>query len=372
MPIELFGTPLHSTRLRSRAVTMENPRGEVASGGRAEGGRKGAPCLWNLEKDRVFTFADIRGPGCIRHIWITVQNSGPNRLRNLILRFYWDDQEHPSVEVPLADFFGVCHGRNVHHESAFLATPEGKAFNCCFPMPFARRARLEVHNDTGEDAATFFFQVDYTLGDEVTPETPRFHAQFRRVPQTTLYEDYVILDGVRGRGRFLGANIGVIDHVAHPDIWWGEGEVKIYLDGDDPFPTICGTGAEDYAGSGWGLGPFHCREYGAPMAGAGARYISFYRFHGHDPVYFDQSLKVTIQQIGNDGTLEQADPEGPLKEFIAAGKYRKDRRDGLFERVDDYCSTAYWYQTLPTAPFPAFPDRALRSRDLDLDNGAVS
>jgi hypothetical protein len=364
---ELGGTPLYSPTLRSRAITAENQQGEKGKGGQEMGGRKGLPCLWNLKKDQVYTFAEIEGPGAIRHIWITVPNDGPTKLRNMILRFYWDDQPRPSVEVPLSDFFGVSHGRTVSYESAFIATPEGKGFNSYFLMPFRKKAKLTICNETGKDASMFFYQVDYTIGDDVTADTPYFHAQFRRVPNTTMTEDYVILDGVKGKGRFLGASIGLVDRFAGVGgIWWGEGEVKMYIDGDTDFPTICGTGSEDYCGSGWGLGQFHAMELGAPLIDG--KYVSFYRFHVRDPIYFSKDIKVTIQQIGNDGQHEPADPDGKLGEFIKKGWYRKDRNGGNFERVDDVCSTAYWYQTLPTQPFPPFPDRALRSLDLPASN----
>lgn len=362
-PLEICGTPLYSPTLKSRAITAENQTGAVGAGGKELNGRKGLPCLWNLKKDQVYTFAEIEGPGMIRHIWITVQDTGPQKLRNLILRMYWDGQETPSVEAPLSDFFGISHGRMRPFESMFQTTAEGRSFNCTFPMPFAKNARLTITNEMGEDAGMFFYQVDYTTGDEVTEETPYFHAQFRRVPKTTLQQDYVILDGVKGKGRFLGCNIGLVDRYHETNTWWGEGEVKFYLDGDTDFPTICGTGSEDYALSGWGLGKYANLEAGSALAG-GKKYVSYYRFHGHDPIYFSEDLKVTVQQLGNDGSMEQPDPEGPFKPFIEAGEYLKERPGGNYERVDDMCSTAYWYQTLPTEPFPALPDKALRTLDL--------
>jgi hypothetical protein len=361
--VKIGGLPLYSPTVKSRAITRENQTGEPGQGGQAGDGRKGAPCLWNLKKDQVYTFAEMDGPGVIRHIWITTPNTGPKKMRNMILRFYWDGQENPSVEAPLTDFFGVCHGKTIEHESAFTMMPEGKAFNCYFPMPFKKKAKLTICNETGEDASMWFYQVDYTVGDVITDDTPRFHAQFRRVANTTMAEDYVILDRVKGRGRYLGVNFGLVDRFAKiGGIWWGEGEVKIYIDGDDKYPTICGTGSEDYAGSGWGLGTFNMREMGTPLAGG--KYISFYRFHERDPVYFSKEIKVTIQQLGNDGQHEPKDPNGPFKEFYDRKEYAKPRPGGCFERVDDVCSTAYWYQTLPTQAFPPFPDRKLRSLDL--------
>ena len=359
MEIKLGGMPLYDPNIQSRAITAENQTGAKGQGGKELGGRKGLPCLWNLKKDQVYTFAEMEGPGVIRHIWITVENTGPVKMRNLILRFYWDDQKTPSVEAPLSDFFGVSHGRTAPFESEFLVMPEGKGFNCYFPMPFTKKAKLTVTNETGEDAGMFFYQVDYTIGDAVTEDTPYFHSQFRRALNTTMYQDYVILDGVKGKGRYMGVNLGLVDRFAGKGLWWGEGEVKIYLDGDTTNPTICGTGSEDYACSGWGLGKFSAQYMGAPLIKD--PFTSLYRFHVLDPVYFSKDIKVTIQQIGNDGKHEPADPNGPLAEFIKRGEYKKDHPGGNHERVDDMCSTAYWYQTLPTQPFPPFPDKATRT-----------
>lgn len=363
--IRLGGMPLYDPNVKSRAITAENQTGAKGEGGKEGNGRKGRACLWPFVKDQVYTFAEMDGPGVIRHIWITIEPDDPSFpliARNVILRFYWDDQETPSIEAPITDFFGVSHGRFAVHESEYTVTPEGRSFNCYFPMPFAKKAKLTVCNETGRDIGMFFYQVDYTIGDAVTEDTPYFHAQFRRVLNTTIAEDYVILDGVRGKGRYLGANIGLVDRFAKTGVWWGEGEVKMYIDGDTDYPTICGTGSEDYVGSGWGLGQFHAREMGAPLIRG--RYVSFYRFHARDPIYFSEDIKVTIQQLGNDGHMEPADPNGPLGEFIARGEYTKGPGGGNFERVDDMCSTAYWYQTLPTQPFPPFADRDVRSADL--------
>lgn len=365
--LEIFGTPLYSPRLSSRSISAENPRGEAGQGGQTANGRKGLPCLSNLRAGQAYTFAEIAGPGCIRHLWLTTEKRHPAMLRNLILRAYWDGQSQPSIEAPFGDFFGIGHGASRHFESAFLTNAEGRAFNSYFPMPFALSARLTLTNESGEDAGMFFYEVDYTLGDEVGPDTPYFHAQFRRVPNTTLYQDYIILDGVAGKGRYLGANIGLVDRYVDCACWWGEGEVKIYLDGDREYPTICGTGSEDYAGAAWGIGQFCAREFGAPFIEG--KHISYYRFHGHDPVYFSRDLKVTLQQIGNDGSVDplKLGDRPAMDSFIQSGQYKKDAPGGNYERCDDMCSTAYWYQTLPTQPFPVFPDKELRSLDLAPD-----
>ena len=360
--ILLGGLPLYSSTLKSRAITEENKTGAKGQGGQELGGRKGAACFLHLMPGQSYTFAEIEGPGVIRHIWMTIQDEGPVKMRNMILRFYWDEQTTPSIEAPITDFFGNSHGRLSSFDSEYLTVDRG-GLNCYFPMPFMNKARLVVHNESDTEVVHFFYQVDYTIGDEVSVETPYFHSQFRRVLNTTMYEDYVILDGVEGKGRFVGASMGVVDRFHGKNVWWGEGEVKMYIDGDTDFPTICGTGSEDYVGSAWGLKEFHARYFGAPLIKD--QYISYYRFHVLDPIYFSADLKVTVQQIGNDGSPDRADPNGPLGEHIANGWYKKDRLgNGNFERVDDYCSTAYWYQTLPTKPFPVFPDKQLRSNNI--------
>ncbi len=229
---QLGGAPLYDPHLQSRSVTHENRSGEKGRGGMAAAGRKGSACHGPFENATKFEMANIEGPGCIRHIWITTFPGEPLHDRNLILRFYWDDQDQPSVEAPLGDFFGLAHGRRRHFLAEFTGMPEGRGFNCHWPMPFAKRCRIEVENDIGEDCPMFFYQVDYTIGDEVTPDTPYFHVQFRRTLETVMKQDYAILDGVQGKGRFLGCNVGIIPSAPSPPFWWGEGEVKMYLDGD--------------------------------------------------------------------------------------------------------------------------------------------
>jgi hypothetical protein len=362
--ILLGGLPLYSSNLESRSISAENKTGAKGQGGKDWNGRKGSPCYLHLKPGESYIFCQIEGPGVIRHIWMTIVDEGALKMRNVILRFYWDDQTTPSVEAPISDFFGNSHGRLSPFDSEFLTVAEKQGgFNCYFPMPFKKKAKLLVQNENDTEIVMFFYEVDYTSGDVVTDKTPYFHAQFRRVLNTTMYEDYIILDGVEGKGRYMGANIGIVDRFHDKNVWWGEGEVKMYIDGDTDYPTICGTGTEDYAGSAWGIGQFSARYFGAPLIKD--QYNSFYRFHVLDPVYFSENIKVTIQQIGNDGSPDSADPNGILGEFIAKGWYKKDHLGvGNFERVDDYCSTAYWYQTLPTKPFPAFPNKYIRSKDI--------
>ncbi|MCP4251718.1 MAG: DUF2961 domain-containing protein [bacterium] len=325
----------------SRAVTWENPTGEPGSGGRAGGGRKGAPCIPLVRNGETATLMDVQGCGVIRHIWITVPDRSPEAVRNLILRMYWDGCDVPSVEVPFGDFFGTAHGRAVPMTSAYTTMTLGRGFNCYFPMPFATGARITLQNDLpdGRDMSSVFFQIDYELRPALPPNTGRFHAQFRRQNPTVLEQDYVILDDVQGPGLFLGCVIGVRALGPH---WWGEGEMKFHMDGDTDYPTICGTGTEDYFCAAWGMDLYQTPWHGCTLNLENEFFehplVSMYRFHEKDPVYFRDSLKAAIQQIG--------------------------WRDGLYERSDDWCSVAYWYQLKPNRKMPSLPDRDARTADI--------
>lgn len=275
---------------------------------------------------------------------------------------YWDGQAHPSVEVPLGDFFGVAHGRQVPMVSSLIAMQGGKGFNCWIPMPFREHARITVENDSSSPIEMFFYQIDFTVGDALSPDAGAFHAQFRRSNPCPLHEDYVILSGVEGRGVYLGTVLGV--RSLYRDCWWGEGEVKFFLDDDTSHPTICGTGAEDYMGSAWGLSEVVTPYQGAPLVDGAPGLYSIYRLHVADPIYFQRRLAVTVQQIGyGDYAAAKAHFGDDFAGYRAAGAADGDPR-GMFDLSDDYCSVAYWYQSLPSRPFPSLPTRAERVADL--------
>ncbi len=347
--------------LRSRAANAENPKGVKGAGGTARGGRKGSPSIAPVKKDETYTLLDVQGSGMVRHIWLTFPPGDPVDLRNLILRIYWDGQENPSVEAPVGDFFGLPHGAARDMQSDYVQVVGGKAYNCWIPMPFRKGARITVHNDTGHQLAHLFYQIDYTLGDDIPDDAGYFHAQFRRENPCPMYTDYTIAD-IEGRGVYLGTVLGV--RSLFTESWWGEGEMKFYLDGDTDLPTICGTGTEDYIGFAWGMMEACCPQSGCPYCDDEKGRYSIYRFHGKDPIYFENSLRLTVQQIGF------GPKEGVLKHFGAehtvypAWGSEEDETVCYYERSDDYCSTAFWYQTLPAKPFPPFPTREERSRDL--------
>ncbi|HUL53486.1 MAG TPA: glycoside hydrolase family 172 protein [Opitutaceae bacterium] len=355
----------------TRWASPENPAGEKGGAATTNLGRKGRASL-PLKAGQSCVLAEAKGTsGTIRRIWMTINERTPETLRGLRIDFYWDGGTRPAASAPLGDFFGVGLGRMAKFESALFADPEGRSFNCFVPMPFRTGMKIVLTNESGVDIAMVFYDVDYTLGDRHGDEVLYFHAWFNRENLTEYLRDYTILPKVSGRGRFLGVNVGVvINQKEFFDSWWGEGEVKIYLDGDSERPTLCGTGTEDYLGSAWGLGAFSQAYTGCTLA-EGTRFC-FYRWHVPDPVYFHSDLRVTLQQIG------LWDPRTvPL--FRAAGRrnfYMKREnaigwdapniaKYGLMERRDDVSSCAYFYLDRPDDDLPPLIDRDARIRGLE-------
>lgn len=351
--------------LDSRATSFENPSGARGAGGRACGGRKGAPNR-RLEPGERVVLADLEGPGVVRHLWMTFPPGPPERMRALLLEVFYDDLAEPSVSVPCLDFFGLPHGRPVAYHSALMAVQEGRGFNSTLPLPFRRRIRIELVN-AGERRTILYYQVDYTLQPSLPETQGLLHVAFRRENPTQLRRDFVIAEGLRGPGRFLGCNVGV--RVLDEGSWYGEGEVKVYRDGDQEHPTICGTGLEDYVGSAWGMGPHHAPHGGAPLVvapprppdalAAGPDFVGFYRWHLPDPIMYSAELRVTIQQIGAMFFLQgqEAELERYARTHPVAGEgwIRAVKPPllawGIAERVDDYCATSYVY-CLEAQPVP--------------------
>ena len=331
------------TGLVSRSISFENPTGAPGAGGRASSplgqGRKGAPTRV-LEPGERVVLCDIEGPGTIRHVWMTTFDQ-PQIFRGAVVRAWWDGQEHPSIEVPLGDFAGFAHGKPTAYESAVHSVGERAAMNFWLPMPFTSRARLELMNE-GERPMPLFYQIDYTLGDRLKEGVGRLHALFRRENPTTLGEDFELLPQRRGRGRFLGAIVGV--RVLDSKSWWGEGELKIYLDGDQDFATIVGTGSEDWVGLSFGMQETPFRFHGASLDRDG--FVSMYRWYVPDPIYWQNEVRVTMQQIGHDPERE--------------GEYL----ERLFERSDDWSTATFWYEAVPSEPLPPLSPLAQRLADL--------
>ncbi|MCR4779259.1 MAG: DUF2961 domain-containing protein [Lachnospiraceae bacterium] len=330
----------------NRSINYENKTGEKGKGGMEKSplgvGRKGSPCIPVVKSGETVTLADICGSGVIEHIWVTVTDkvSEKNRyvLRDLVIRFYWDNADLPAIECPLGDFFCLGFGASYCVNSLPVSVNPTRGMNCYFSMPFKNRAVITLENQCDEDIHAFFYQVDYCL-KPVDNDTLYFHAQWRRQKITQKGSDYAILDNIHGKGHYIGTFLGLATLERY---WYGEGEVKIYIDGDKEFPTVCGTGTEDYFGGAWSFatqkdgktiennycGPFlGYPYYSTEDTGIHNDYHTsdkvperaFYRFHLTDPIRFYKDIRVTVQQIG-----------------VYYG--------GLFERQDDVCSTAYWYQ----------------------------
>jgi len=357
-PFDPLAAAVIDTGLDSRAATFENPTGARGAGGQACGGRKGAPNRLIQPGERL-TLADVEGPGVLRHIWMTFMPAPPEEMRALVLEVYYDGATEPSVSVPCLDFFGLPLGRPVAYHSVLTSANEGRGFNAWLPMPFRRHVRVELAH-TGRRPADLYYQIDYTLQRALPPELGTLHVSFRRENPTVQKRDFVIADGLHGPGRFLGCNVGI--RVIDPANWYGEGEVKIYRDGDRELPTICGTGLEDYVGSAWGMGAHAAPYAGAPLivrrpgseeAGLGGNpdFVGFYRWHVPDPVVFARELRVTIQQIGAAFFLpgQEKELEAYARTNPAAGRgwLREPGSPllawGIAERIDDYCATAYVY-----------------------------
>ena len=294
----------------------------------------------NVAAGETYTVAEITGSGAIQHIWMTP--TGNWRLS--ILRMYWDDEKDPSVEVPVGDFFAMGWGKYAPISSLAVCVNPGSAFNSYWPMPFRRKARITLQN-VDDKPMTVYYQVDYTLAP-VSKDAAYFHAQYRRVNPLPFKQVYTIVDGIKGKGQYVGTYMawGV-----HNNGWWGEGEIKFYMDGDKDFPTINGTGTEDYFNGSYDFENQEKKQYEeftSPYSGLvqvikpdglyqSQQRFGLYRWHIVDPVRFDSDLRVTIQALG----------------WRNGGKY--------LPLTDDISSVAYWYQTEPHVAFPKLAPKEL-------------
>ena len=351
--LNILGGLPYSSGVVTRQISAENPTGD-----------KGGGCKWepNPEDPNLFhsgpamalgrgwkvrpfipvpagetvILADINGPGCINHFFIT---SDIPRYRDLVLRFYWDHEEDPSVEVPMGDFFAMGHDAVPHlvHSLPVVVAPR-RGCNSYWQMPFRSHARITLENGGPEEANVLAYRVLYKL-HEIPEDAAYFHAQWRRSMTRRDYPEHVIVDDIKGRGLYVGTYLA---WVALSQGWWGEGEVKFYIDGDKEFPTMADNGTEDYFGGAWGFADqegleqsFNAPFLGLPLADynnkEGPRRYSLYRWHLLDSIGFEKDLKVTVQALG----------------WWSGRKYQP--------LTDDVSSVAYWYQREPHATFPELP-----------------
>lgn len=257
---ELYQAPPPGTH--TRWVSPENPSGAKGAGGKVNQGAKGMAFIV-VKPGETATLADIQGAGIIHRMWLSGTIPRNEEQRRLVrLGMYWDGAKRPAVAAPIGDFFGVGLGLLVPFESALFASPEARSYNFTIPMPYRRSAKLLLVNESKAHALVWY-DLNYTEVAQHQSDVLYFHAAWRREPKTALGKDFEILPKVRGKGRYLGANIGVIGSPEYRGTWFGEGEVKVYLDGDTKWPTLVGTGTEDYIGSGWGQGQYHDRVHGS-------------------------------------------------------------------------------------------------------------
>jgi len=334
---------------KTRSISAENSTGEKGKAGMAiEGtganaardlgqGWKVSPSI-RIEPKQTLTLAEIEGPGAIQHIWMTITG----HWRFSILRVYWDGETEPSVEVPAGDFFACGWGRYAQVSSMAVYVNPGSGLNCYWEMPFRKSCKITMEN-LDNNRITLYYQIDYTLTN-VSEDAAYFHAQFRRSNPLPYKTVHTLLDGVKGWGHYVETYIawGVNNNG-----WWGEGEIKFFLDGDKKFPTICGTGTEDYFCGSYNFenrDTHRYQEYTTPYAGlpqvirpdglySSQQRFGLYRWHIMDPIRFEKDLRVTIQALG----------------------WRNDRR--YLPLQDDISSVSFWYQTEPHAPFPTLPEK---------------
>lgn len=357
--------------IESRWASHENPTGEKGKGGKARGGRKGA-AWFTLEANEEAVLAETHGrSGMLRRIWITINERCWETLRGVILEIYWDGAEKPAVHAPIGDFF--CHGigRMAVVKNALFSSPEGRSFNCFIPMPFKTGMKVLVKNESGRQVKHFYYDVDYTLGDKWENTNLYFHCWFNRENPTTARKDFEILPFIQGAGRYLGVNLGVrCNTERYFQTWWGEGEVKVYLDDDDKYPTLCGTGVEDYVSTAWGQDYYYDLYHGSQIYDKENMEIACYRFHIPDPIYFHDNIRVTIQQIGGIDTNDELNKAkfyfyetttGYEYESVNGGKINFPEIDGknvmpeLFEREDDWSCCTYFYFERPENDLPIIP-----------------
>ena len=306
---ELYQAPPPGTH--SRWISPENPTGGKGAGGKSNRGAKGAAFIV-VKPGETAVLADIQGAGIIHRMWLSGTIPRSEEQRRLVrLEMYWDGATKPAVSAPIGDFFGVGLGLAVPFENALFSNPEGRSFNFTIPMPYRKGAKVQVINEA-KSYALIWYDLNYTTVKRHAADVMYFHAAWRRELKTEAGRDFEIMPRVIGNGRYLGANIGVIGNPDYRGTWFGEGEVKIYLDGDAKWPTLVGTGTEDYIGSGWGQGVYHGRYSGSLVSDNKNDLYAFYRYHLDDPVYFHQNCRVTIQQIGNTSTER-------VREMLAKG-----------------------------------------------------
>lgn len=364
----------------SRLSSFENLNGTKGQGGKTNKTGKGRAFEF-MKAGETKTLLNIRGEGIIQRIWMTIDQN-PVKLRSLRLQIFWDQSEKPAVDVPMGDFFGYNLGKKVAFENIFFSSGEGRSFNCFIPMPFKKGARVLLVNE-GSELVKLFYDIDFVY-QKTSAAALYFHAYWTRQMSSAVGDDFLVLPRLTGKGRFLGMTVGVNTDSSYRNSWWGEGEVKMYMDGDKELPTIVGTGTEDYIGSAWGLGTFTNMYQGCTVASDSLRQFNFYRWHVPDAIYFSKDIKVVLQQIGgwmrndvrelikNGARLKPVTIDGPggfvtLLDMPDPPDIMKDNfPEGWvnFYRVDDYSAVSYLYLDKPSSGLPGLPSLETRLKNV--------
>ena len=369
--------------LTAKWISFENPTGEKGKGGMENNKAKGHPCD-DIPAHTSITLMDYTGSGLIQRIWLTISDRSAYMCRGLVINMYWDGNSKAAVSAPIGDFFGQGFERKIAFENELFTSGEGRSFVSFIPMPFKSHAKIELVNDTDQDLDMIFYDIDMQALKSWSAHNLYFHGYWHRDTATALAQDFEILPNVIGKGRYLGTNISVIDNKIYESAWWGEGEVKMYLDGDKDLPTIVGTGTEDYISTAWGQGVFQNRYSGCLVGDTARRHWAFYRYHIPDQAFFGESCKVTIQQIGGNTKEKVMDmmarnvPLVPItvhkapefERIYTPGKVTDLSTTTLkegwvnFYRTDDYSAMAYFYLDKAYTDLPALQSLSIRAYKL--------
>jgi Protein of unknown function (DUF2961) len=367
-----------------RWSSFENMTAEKGRAAMENNGAKGHPSD-GLDPGETKLLLNVKATGIINRIWITIIDRSPEMLRSLKIEMFWDDATKPAVSVPFGDFFGMGLGKTASFHNALFANPEGRSFMCFIPMPFKKAARIQITNESGKRLSHIFYDINFQQVTKWNEDNLYFHAFWHRDTATALAKDFELMPKVNGRGRFLGASVGVIANPVYENYWWGEGEVKMYIDGDKDFPTLAGTGTEDYIGTAWGQGEFFNDYTGCLWANKDSMGWSFYRYHIPDPIFFKTDCKVTLQQMGGNRKELVAELQSKGVPLIPVGLddtkkpvqplYKKGTRVDLkdpslaegfsnFYRSDDVSATAYFYLNSAADNLPALQPLPVRLYNL--------
>lgn len=382
---ELYKAP--PVDVQTRWISPENPTGEPGMGGLTNKGAKGN-AFYIVAPGETQALFDVKGAGIINRMWMS-GTIGVNSVQRRAVRIdmFWDGVAKPAVSAPIGDFFGIGLGLSAKFDNELFSSPEARSFNFTIPMPFRTSALITITNESPEEV-WIWYDINYLSMNKLPADAMYFHTYWNRNAATTLGEDYIILPRVEGRGRYIGTNIGVIGDSIYRGTWFGEGEVKVFLDGDNEYPTLVGTGTEDYIGTGWGQGNFASSYFGSLVSDKDNDIYAFYRYHITDPVYFHRECMVTIQQIGNSTKPEiiKMNAKGanitPVW-FLGKKEGRTVQRRLLdeenppaieddefpvtstnFYRSDDVSATAYFYLDKPSSNLPELPGNDLRMKNL--------